>query len=587
MAKPRRGQSGDPKLVGLAAVLAIAIGANHLMQTSSTPPLPDKQDRLVSLPSRRNVSVAAMLRPPSIASYPELDLDTLPANVPQATVGPANTHPDDGECMRWAAEGQCQSNPAFMLASCLLGCSTEDRLALHIAARSGDAAAVSALLQAGAAVAAVDAEGYSALHGAAFNGQAAAALALLRGGAAPDAMRAGVTALHLAAYNGHETVVRALLEGGVSVGPRDGEGRNPLTVAAFKGHVGTVRALVEVGAQLDEADNEGRTALHAAANQNHVQVVQMLIGAGANLESTDGVGSAALHLAALGGKLEAFQALLESGAPYVRSRVLHLSPLDCIMMRDPPKSAAAQSSLIDAVRALFNGSSSSREAMSVSATTRRVRRRVTRPAQINRTRPSGRSSVSRLFDRPSARQGTWRTVGSVRPRRGPEVVVLASERGACGTLRKVGVIPFIPEPLRRETMALVTQRDFAWTSSRHQRHPTTDQEVFRVPWLDARISSLLRTRLMPGIAGLFGVRTSELLLHDLFLVKYEMAAQRALETHRDGSCFSFMLCGKQGGSDLGQLALREPLSVPDRASGCHELRPASANQPLGPRWPVI
>ena len=126
MAKPRPGQSGDPKLVGLAAVLAIAIGANHLMQASSTPPLPDKQDRLVSLPSRRNVSAAAMLRPPSIASYPELDLDTLPANVPQATVGLANTHPDDGECMRWAAEGQCQSNPAFMLASCLLGCNLEE-----------------------------------------------------------------------------------------------------------------------------------------------------------------------------------------------------------------------------------------------------------------------------------------------------------------------------------------------------------------------------------------------------------------------------------------------------------------------------
>jgi hypothetical protein len=39
---------------------------------------------------------------------------------------PANTHPDDGECRRWAAEGQCQSNPAFMLASCLLGCSLEE-----------------------------------------------------------------------------------------------------------------------------------------------------------------------------------------------------------------------------------------------------------------------------------------------------------------------------------------------------------------------------------------------------------------------------------------------------------------------------
>ena len=220
----RRGKSGDPKLAGLAAVLAIAIGAS-LMQVSSTPPSPGRQDRLASLPNRRNVSSAALLRPPSVTSFPERDDDpgTLPATVPQVAGDPTNTHPDDGECSRWAAEGQCQSNPAFMLASCLLGCSTEDRLALHIAARSGDAAAVSALLQAGAAVAAVDVEGYSALHGAAFNGQADAALALLRGGAAPDTTRAGVTALHLAAYNGHETAVRALLEGGVSVGPRDDE----------------------------------------------------------------------------------------------------------------------------------------------------------------------------------------------------------------------------------------------------------------------------------------------------------------------------------------------------------------------------
>ena len=49
------------------------------------------------------------------------------------------------------------------------------------------------------------------------------------------------------------------------------------------------------------------------------------------------------------------------------------------------------------------------------------------------------------------------------------------------------------------------------------------------------------------------------------------------------------LCGKQRGSDLGQLALRRPRSAPNRAPGCSELRPASANQPLGPHycWPAI
>eukprot|EP00964_Phaeocystis_antarctica_P023673 scaffold13224_cov63-Phaeocystis_antarctica.AAC.1 len=43
---------------------------------------------------------------------------------------------------------------------------------------------------------------------------------------------------------------------------------------------------------------------------------------------------------------------------------------------------------------------------------------------------------------------------------------------------------------------------------------------------------------------------------------------------------------KQGGLDLGQLALRRLLSAPEHASGCHELRPAWANQPLGPRLPA-
>ena len=36
----------------------------------------------------------------------------------------------------------------------------------------------------------------------------------------------------------------------------------------------------------------------------------------------------------------------------------------------------------------------------------------------------------------------------------------------------------------------------------------------------------------------------------------------------------------------GQPALRRPRAAPSRASGCPEVRPASATQPLGPRWPA-
>ena len=46
------------------------------------------------------------------------------------------------------------------------------------------------------------------------------------------------------------------------------------------------------------------------------------------------------------------------------------------------------------------------------------------------------------------------------------------------------------------------------------------------------------------------------------------------------------LCRNQAGSAVGQPALRRPLSAPEQAPGCPELRPASAKQSVGPRWPT-
>ena len=124
---------GDPKLVGvgggLVALLAIGIGAN-LMKASGMPEAP---------PSMHEGRIAASSRRNETPGFPEREPETLLAvEPPAAGVTPqaagvmpqlaaadasqrtgelANTHPDDGECMRWAAAGQCQSNPAFMLAS--------------------------------------------------------------------------------------------------------------------------------------------------------------------------------------------------------------------------------------------------------------------------------------------------------------------------------------------------------------------------------------------------------------------------------------------------------------------------------------
>ena len=62
--------------------------------------------------------------------------------------------------------------------------------------------------------------------------------------------------------------------------------------------------------------------------------------------------------------------------------------------------------------------------------------------------------------------------------------------------------------------------------------------------------------------------------------------QKAVAAAIDVHATALHLRRKQGGAGFGQLALRRLLSAPDRASGGPELRPASANQPLGPRWPA-
>ena len=51
-------------------------------------------------------------------------------------------------------------------------------------------------------------------------------------------------------------------------------------------------------------------------------------------------------------------------------------------------------------------------------------------------------------------------------------------------------------------------------------------------------------------------------------------------------CCTAWLYRQPGGSDLGQLAPRRPLSAPDRAPGYPTPRPAKQDQPPGRRWPA-
>ena len=77
-----------------------------------------------------------------------------------------------------------------------------------------------------------------------------------------------------------------------------------------------------------------------------------------------------------------------------------------------------------------------------------------------------------------------------------------------------------------------------------------------------------------------------LLTLKLIYSNYVCARARAMPPVACSECSG--VCRKQCGSGFCQLGLRRLLSSPDHASGCPKLRPqASANQPLGQRWPVI
>jgi hypothetical protein len=84
---------------------------------------------------------------------------------------------------------------------------------------------------------------------------------------------------------------------------------------------------------------------------------------------------------------------------------------------------------------------------------------------------------------------------------------------------------------------------FEWTTDRHALYPTTDVEVYSLPWLEEEMAVILKEQLLPAFASLYRVDARRLFLRDQFIVKYSNScgAQSGLESHHDESCFSFVM----------------------------------------------
>lgn len=132
-----------------------------------------------------------------------------------------------------------------------------------------------ALLQARTQIDATDRDGITPLMAAAKRGDAAAVTALLVAGAHVNTeSRRGNTALHLAST--HAAIVRHLLAAGADVDARNEQGETALFLAAKAGATDAVSALLAAGASTAIRNHQGEQAAALARVSGHDETADLI-----------------------------------------------------------------------------------------------------------------------------------------------------------------------------------------------------------------------------------------------------------------------------------------------------------------------
>lgn len=160
--------------------------------------------------------------------------------------------------------------------------------ALHVAASGSKADLIPIIVAAGADVDATASRGSTALMFAADRADAATVQALLDAGADPYLADNGgyeTTAIHRAGREGNVEALRVLVAAGVDVNLLEGTHAHALMYAAFNNRAEAVAYLIEAGSDLELRDDADRTSYEWAVYRGADEAAQLLAAAGAD---TDG-----------------------------------------------------------------------------------------------------------------------------------------------------------------------------------------------------------------------------------------------------------------------------------------------------------
>jgi uncharacterized protein len=185
------------------------------------------------------------------------------------------------------------------------------------AVKSGDRAAVRALLGQRTDVNAAEADGTTALHLAIQRDDPEMVDLLIAAGANAKAVnRYGISAMHVAATLGSAPILEKLLQAGASADTATPEGETALMAASRTGDAASVKLLVARGAPVEATESwKGQTALMWAAAENNAAAMRILIEAGANVKARSKAGVfTPLLFAVRAGHVEATRVLLDAGA---------------------------------------------------------------------------------------------------------------------------------------------------------------------------------------------------------------------------------------------------------------------------------